>query len=194
MTVVVGIHNPEIGTVIGSDRLAQWGERPFTTIEKTWRAKEWVIGHTGDLVVGQYVRNHGDFLVEHNSIGGVVLGLRTCAEKYGFLHPAKDDEPPTMGGNSFLVGHRTGLWMVGASFVVVPIPPMTPAAVGCGAELALGAAEVLMRLDYVRSQDAGRIVAQAVEVASKYSTACGGGCDLHLAPIIETAEKGDARV
>lgn len=145
MTCIVGI--ARFGVVhIGGDSAGVSGlDLTVRADPKVFRNGPFVMGFTTSFRMGQLLRfaftppEHPEGLDDYAfMVTRFIDGVRECLKAGGY---AKKDNEVEQGGQ-FLVGYRGQLYEVGSDYQVA-IPAYGFAAIGCGADLALGALHAL---------------------------------------------------
>lgn len=141
MTCIVGLETPD-GVWMGGDSAAAEGWNIYTSrLLKVFRRGQFLIGYTTSFRMGQLLQYR--LSVEPQARGQTDLeymattfvdAVRDCLKSGGF---AKVENEQWEGGQ-FLVGYRTELYIVDSDFQVNSSDD-TYTAIGCGANVALGA-------------------------------------------------------
>lgn len=141
MTCIVGLVEKE-KVLIGGDSAGVAGlALAVRQDEKVFRNGDFLFGFTSSFRMGQLLRyrftpprhHPSDDIVKFMSTD-FVDGVRACLKEYGYAQKDKDQEI----GGCFLVGFKGRLFLIDADYQVGLL--RSPYyAVGCGAEIALGA-------------------------------------------------------
>lgn len=146
MTITCAIHQPGVGTWIGSDRLRSGGYRIIMDKSK------WVSRNGWSIAVDGYARAID--VIEHTPITAPEVGdgvfalanwIRDALIADGFTRISSDGDENLAAnlGSGFIVATPAGVWDIDAGFAISPIPPRRLHARGSGADYALGAAWTL---------------------------------------------------
>lgn len=169
MTCIVGVVQG-VRIVIGGDgaSVSGWDHLPRADA-KVFQKGEFLIGYTSSFRMGQLLQYefavpvHPDGLeVFEYMVTRFVPALRECFKSGGFAQEKERQE----SGGTFLVGYRGRLFHIEGDYQVVE-PLNAFSAVGCGAQIALGALYVLDDAE----QDPLERVARALQAASNFNAA-----------------------
>jgi ATP-dependent protease HslVU (ClpYQ) peptidase subunit len=167
MTCVVGVAKDGI-VYMGADSIATDGwRRGISALDKIFKVGgRFLIGYCGSFRMGQILRYHLDVRQQKDAetdecymVTAFVEAVRACLKDKGFTHIENNTET----GGSFLVGYRGCLYVVDEDFQVNR-PLEGVAAIGAGADYALGALVALRRTEPKRR------IANALYTAEELST------------------------
>lgn len=166
MTCIVGLQDAG-DVVIGGDSAGVEGYLSVVRADpKVFRNGPFVFGFTSSFRMGQLLRFRLSVPPRHNDVDvfefmatDFVDAVRTCLKAGGF---ARQDSQVESGG-TFLVGFAGRLFEIDSDYQVGE-PADGYAAVGCGAELALGALHATVGLE------AEERILRALRAAAHFST------------------------
>ena len=165
MTIICALHEPGVGTWIGSDRARNDGDRLVIGADGKWVKRDgWAIGCTGNGRAKDAIALAATPPTAPD-IEALAVWLRLAIEADGFKPGNADAEAKTFG-TWFIVATPTSVWRVANCFAVTPLAPGFYAD-GSGLDLATGYA---WRRDG-KPQD---IVRGAIECACLHNIRCGG--------------------
>lgn len=142
MTAILGVEaNGHV--YMGGDSMAGNGwERGITTLRKVFRTGEFLIGYTSSFRMGQILQHH--LIVrpqekgepdERYMVVGFIEAVRDVLKAKGYTEISDNREK----GGQFLVGYRSGLYMVDGDFQINRYSTGISAC-GSGRDFSLGAA------------------------------------------------------
>jgi ATP-dependent protease HslVU (ClpYQ) peptidase subunit len=175
MTIICAMHEPGVGTWIGSDRLRGGSRKVIMAKPKFILVGGWAIGVAGYARAADAVEMACERIAACKSVQDVAVALRQVLKADGFER-ATDSQVENYGSD-FIVAAVDGVWDIDAGFAISPIPNRTLHANGSGQDEARGAAYAARALDVT---DAGLIVRVAVEAAISNCQGCGGEPFVHL--------------
>jgi ATP-dependent protease HslVU (ClpYQ) peptidase subunit len=147
MTCVIGLSAGGKVYIGGDSAAASGWTRRVSGLPKVFRLGEFLIGYTDSFRMGQILQYHLSIRPQEENesdseymVNGFVEAVRACLKEYGFSKVDNNQEE----GGAFLVGYRGKLYDFTSDFHVNCYSDDL-AAVGCGAEYALGALKVLER-------------------------------------------------
>lgn len=178
MTITVALHQPGVGTWIGSDRRTCLGGQVADFTPK------WTVAPCGRKAIAYAGPGRGIHLVQEfqaRLFGArdpydVAARLRQLIQEDGWT-PSTEAGDPSHYGGSAIYAQDDGVWYIACDFVVIPIPPGRLWADGSGRDYAQGAAHALTILG---TTDGGALVRTAIEAACANDRYCGGAPFLDL--------------
>jgi ATP-dependent HslUV protease, peptidase subunit HslV len=192
MTVVVAVRK-DGRTVLAADSLVNFGGQRYPPenceTHKILRVGSSLFAWAGWSLYAEMLRA---FLLEHPApkLSGEVEVFRffvdfwrSSRENFAMIRDATNSNSPFADLDSvFLIANRHGIFRVAANMDVTRFEQY--AAVGSGAEYALGALRVL----YDAELDAAQLARRAVEIGIDFNIYCGGTVDLQEVELVEVEE------
>lgn len=171
MTILCAIHEPGVGTWIGSDRQWTSGNRRIIA-EPKWAVHGlWAIGVSGDgavnCAVGQKI---ADLIGFEPEVAGITTRLLKMLPEIG-IKPIENDGSARNYDQGFLIACPGAVWRADGTGCIVP---QAATAGGSGSEYALGA------LYANRGGPARGRLEMAIAAACYWDTGCGGEPCIHL--------------
>lgn len=176
MTIICAMHEPGVGTWIGSDTQTSFGSL------KHRFGPKWILSECGTMALGLSGLNRARYLIE--GIDGLFTDSNPRRVANSIREAIKADEwkPREGEGESVcwsvgaIFATATGYWPIGSDFTVMPPSIDGYWAEGSGEQFALGAAYSGVR----NGNDPETIVSDMVDAAMAFDTGCGGQCWTHL--------------
>jgi hypothetical protein len=172
MTVLVGLHHPTVGTVIGSDRRVSTGYNHFDFLPTKWIVEhDWAVGCSGHLRTINLVEYHSDELLR-NLTGPMDFTIRMMdmlTESKQYIGVAEKGDNVKDYGQCLLLANAKGVWEIGPDFSVCPAPTNHMIATGSGYQYALGCGYATRQV-----KDPVERVSQAILAATNNDPNCGG--------------------
>lgn len=182
MTIICALHEPGVGTWIGSDTqsIGSDGRRWPGAGSKFAIAHGWAVGSAGQNRIGCLMEHHAGELLD--GMTGPFEFTRRLVNGVFVLHDIKrgtDNGAPDCG-NCFVLAGPGGAWAVDSALGWLPCAPGRLVAMGSGSKAALGAAMVATDI----GASGRNIVLLAVEASIAIDVDCGGEPFVHLLPEI----------
>lgn len=166
MTIVAAVHEPGVGTWIGSDSLVHYGDIAYRGIYKWTRGANCAIACAGF----SRARNVFDEHVEKvclPTIGKTTEAMREALKGDGWHAIGEPGEPPRWKFDA-VVAYCDCVYLVDAHFGFAPCAPHELAVQGSGEEVALGAYSAARELG-LRCGDALDL---AIRIACRHIMSC----------------------
>lgn len=178
MTCIVGMCRPD-AVLLCADSRSMWGQEIVTDeSEKIIRAGNWALALAGTKRLNNVVAEAAEEWGLQTDIGGVVRALAAALRADDWDGAAPDGRGPRDRAVTALVAGPTGLWLVTGDLTYCAIPEGRVMGIGCGGEVATGAADALLGEGYL----AADALQRAVAIAIARQAACGGDIRLHAIP------------
>lgn len=177
MTILVALHEPNVGTWIGSDSRITIGSQPYPLAAEKWLLTgSRALGHSGfSRTFRMHERAMPGLLLSAPTPDDVVDRLRSMVREDDYAGRApQDGGGPHEYGSSYILAFDGALFDIARDFTLVPLPPGAFWARGSGMDFAFGAWHAL------RGAPSERIVRAAIEAAVAHDNACGGEPWVHL--------------
>lgn len=175
MTVICALHEPGVGTWIGTDSQATiGGDRvlPGPIAKHVEVGRFWLLmsGHPRSRSL---VEQNAEALAKHWDVFALATAIRDVLKADGW-HPTGDKGEAEDFGQRVIFAAPEGIWDSDGSFNLVPWPSGELCARGSGCEIALGAAHAL------RGRPPQDRVRAALDAACAINTGCGGPLFIRL--------------
>lgn len=169
MSVVVAICEPSRGSWMLADSQVCYGGTPVNTARKIVRVGKICVGFSGNMVDAQIISAHLRALpIDHReNIEQIAGQIRTISDRYHLWQMG--GERRLLAGH-LLVASSSRVAVLGQDLCVIDIPARQLAAIGSGADYALGAGFALT----ARGDDPVTVATVAVQAAIANDLDCGG--------------------
>lgn len=176
MTIICAMHEPGVGTWVGTDSRVLSGQTNFIGhVRKTASIGPWVIAHAGVPRALSLVARDHERIAAIDDPFALATALRDMLREDGFVADGSSDDGTTDYGQRWMAARADGLWDLDGVGSVVEVPTLSLWARGSGRAFALGAGYGM----------AGRaphdVVRCAVEAACAFDPQCGGSVFVTLA-------------
>ncbi len=177
MTIICALHEPGVGTWIGSDR-----RRVFGGVPADWQAKWDILGGAALGISGNgravtvLHRIAPDLLAAHADPHAIYDAMRAALRADGFKPEVKDAYGEYFCAWAIYARADGGIWGISGNGCITPVPTGTFWADGTGDKQAMGAAHALQAGGWPTSA----LVRRAVEAAIALDHECGGEPFVHL--------------
>lgn len=175
MTIICALHEPGVGTWIGSDSMACAGDVKAPAHVRKWVfAGAWAIGQSGHPRALSLAEKNAEKLAAISCPFDLATTLRDMLRDDGFVVEPGGGAPSDYG-QRWLLARADGLWDSDGGGNVVRVNAGSLWARGSGRDFALGAAFAAPD-----TMSALHVVAGAIQAACYYDSGCGGEPFVHL--------------
>jgi hypothetical protein len=168
LTIIAAMHQPGVGTWIGSDRARHDdGRQRLLTGGKWWRSGGWAIGNTGQArsrdALAQYAIEKAP---PQDDIADLAVWMRRALTNDGWESRAHQGQPQYFAVD-WMVATKAAIWWIGCDFAVTELSLDALHAEGSGCDLAIGYA-------WQRQDRPALLVQNAVRCAITFNQHCAG--------------------